>query len=386
MWNTGLTTADRELFEKRLGQSHVAAVRVEIMDHAERPLGEATAGVLDASVTFDLTADVSRNAEVTVARGALQRIPGLDQLAYTIGAPGLFLRVVASTWVPEIDRAVEVPLFTGPVWGSQTQGDEVQLSATGKEALLQPPHLPVGDAGGGTSFAKGTYVTDVIRRCLQGGGEGSLSMLPSLSKRLQRPVSIGPEGSRWALCTKLARGIHRSLFFDGYGRVRLEDRGGGGPLFTFTADHLTSEPAISWQLGDLRNAVRVGYGNGARNHVLELLPAAQPASGVAMARRNGVPRLMVESLDDENLENAPEARAAGDDLLAARQLAYNVQLDSVLIPHLEPGDTVAVNSGGQATPFVLAQASLGLSADGGMTINYIRRLPRKQIRKGRRKR
>jgi hypothetical protein len=143
---------------------------------------------------------------------------------------------------------------------------------------------------------------------------------------------------------------------------------------------------VSYSLGELRNAIRIGYGKGARSHVLHVLGSAQPASGTAMARRNGVPRLMVETLDDEDIEHEGEARAQADRMLTSRQLAYNVTLDAVLVPHLEPGDTVAVNTGGQATPFVFASASLGLSADGGMTVNYLRRLPRKVLLRGRRKR
>lgn len=386
MWELGLTTAQRRTFELSLSASHVQRLRLEVLDHTERPLGEATAGVLDAGVTFDLGAEVTRTADVTIARGALQRIPGLDQIAYTLGAPGLFVRLVYGVWVESLNRWVEVPLFTGPVWASQTRGDEVQLSAVGKEALLQPPHYAVGDASAGTRHDKGVRVTDAIVGLLRGGGEHTVGGLPTLPKRLQRPISVGPEGSRWALARRLANGLDRQLWFDGEGRVRLEPRAAGGPVFTFTPAHLLTEPAVSYALGDLRNAIRVGYGKGARQHVLQLLPGAQPTSGGSMARRNGVPRLMVESLDDEDIEHEGEARAQGDRMLTSRQLAYNVTLDAVLIPHLEPGDTVAVDTGTQTTPFVLGSASLGLSADGGMTVNYLRRLPRKVILRGRRKR
>ena len=386
MWQLGLTDADRATFEASLASSHVQAVRLEVLDHDERPLGEATQGVLDAGVTFDLTGEVTRTAEVTVARGALQRIPGLDQIAYTLASPGLFLRVVHAVYVEPLERWVEVPLFTGPVWASQTQGDEVQLSAVGKEALLQPPHYAVGPASDHTHHGKGKRVTDAIADLLRGGGEHALGSLPTLPKRLQRAIDVGPEGSRWALARRLADGLDRTLWFDGEGRARLEQRAAGGPVFTFTPAHLLTEPAVSYSLGELRNANRIGYGKGARSHVLHVLGSAQPASGTAMARRNGVPRLMVETLDDEDIEHEGEARAQADRMLTSRQLAYNVTLDAVLVPHLEPGDTVAVNTGGQATPFVFASASLGLSADGGMTVNYLRRLPRKVLLRGRRKR
>ena len=362
------------------------AIRVEILDHEERPLGEATAGVLDAGVTFDLAAEVTRSADVTIARGSLQQIAGLDQLAYTLGSPGLFLRIVIGTFVDALDRWIEVPLFTGPVFGSQTQGDELQLSAQGKESLLQPPHLAVGGAGTKTHFEKGARITDAIIRLLDGGGEHAIGMIPTLPKRLGRDYSLGPEGSRWILAQRLAAKLDRALWFDGEGRVRLESLGAGGPVFTFTAQHLLTEPAVSFTLGELRNTVRIGYGKGAKQHLLHGLPASQPTSGVAMARRNGVPRLMVESLDDEDSKNAGQAEAQADRMLVTRQLAYNVALDAVLIPHLEPGDTVAVMTGGQSTPFVFAAASLGLSADGGMTVNYLRRLPRKTLLRGKRKR
>jgi hypothetical protein len=173
---------------------------------------------------------------------------------------------------------------------------------------------------------------------------------------------------------------------------------------------------VSFDIGETRNAVRV---TGRVLHAGKEEPAGRVDSdlgddnivsaqqiptlrtgAVAVAERshplspwrlgrvvNGevVPRYIPEFITDDTVRSNKEAKALAQRVLNDRlRQAVSVSFDTMVVPHIEPGDMMRVLYGDFDARARLWQFGFSLTTDGSMSVGYHRRVsrparPRRQV-------
>jgi hypothetical protein len=96
--------------------------------------------------------------------------------------------------------------------------------------------------------------------------------------------------------------------------------------------------------------------------------------------RNGVPRYLLEVIEDDTIRSKVEAEEKAGETLNDRLLqTVEVSFDAMPIPHLEPGDMVRIQTDEYSTSFRLREFSIPLVAGDSMSIGYVKNMA---IRKG----
>lgn len=373
-----------------LATSHSIRVRVALLNLAGDVITpDLGAVVLDGSVNVDGTADITRSATLTLldpdhhlafdsdspADGALYA-DRMVRIVYGVRAPG-------TAWI-------DVPIFTGPVTKFSRDGVEVTVEAQGKEALAK------GSAWAARTFKKGALKTDVIHDIMADQGERSFDLMHS-GQKLPTDRSLVADSVPWDLATEVAKSMGAQLFYDGSGRLVLRDQP-GTPVFTFadgTGGTIVSTPKVEFSIDDVRNAVRVTgkapkgkKGTKEPKHPPKIVgkavaPSDHPLSPARLGR-NGQPRYIAEFVDAPAAgTNAQAAKVAKARLAQLLDELVTVTFDALVVPHLDPGDVIAVRTSEFAARQRLSSFSLPLAVDGTMSVGYNRRTKVKRRRKKR---
>jgi hypothetical protein len=258
--------------------------------------------------------------------------------------------------------------------------DVINIEAQGKEVLLK------GAAWRTYTFKRGTNQVAVIRAILQTwGGERSFSF-PESTARLAADRSITKTSVPWDHAQAVAKSNGWQLFYDGRGTARLRARPMTS-LFTFrtgTGGAVVTAPQITYSLQDVKNIVWVvgGAPKGAKAAVTATAAAANshPLSPARLGR-NGVPRYLLDMVEDSSIVTAAKARTLADTRL--RQLllsSVDTAFDSLVIPHLDPDDLCRLTTDEFNTAFRAGKFAIPLTAGGHMSVGYTKRVSSNQAR------
>lgn len=393
MINLGLSAADQSAFEYTLRQSHQVRTTVHIHDRNEDITYTFDGTILSGSVQVDWSqsglaprskvnpwvapSGPVRTLDLTVLKPEHEPdfLPGTggDDLVWADN----FVSVLYGVYVPTLAAGpdwVDVPVFWGPITAMAQDGDQFTITAQGKEVLGLDPCL-MWDT---LNIKKGTGRPDAIKQLLAKNGETRFHIDTSQG-RTTVDLSFGRYTQVWKWAQNIAHAANAQLFYDGLGRARLRDWP-TNRVYLFndgTGGEVLSRPQITYDISNARNVVEVigGVPKGRKTAIRAVAVAApsNPLSPEALAR-NGQRRWMVYR-EQANMTKQADAQARAD-LLLQQQLsaAIDAQFDSLVIPHLEEGDMVAVQVGSQQIEFVLQQFTLPLTSDTNMTVGSNRRV------------
>lgn len=375
MQNLGLTVEERATFEAALRASHQRRIAVAVTDLSGVTLATITPVLLDGQVVVDYDAEVTRSVSLSFLDPA-------HALSFDTNSPDdgalyadRMLRVTYSVYVEALSRWVDVVVFHGPVTKVDRAGDVVNVEGQGKESLAR------GALWNTLTLKKGTRFTDGIKTLLVNrAGETDYS-IGTLSTKLPSTRSISRYDELWAAAQKLASSVDRQLFYDGTGRLLLRERP-ATPVYTFRdgqGGDVVAGVQVSYTLDEVKNTVVVkgGKPKGAKKRVYAeaVAPADSPLSPKRLGRP-GAPRYLVEVMEDTAIRSktaaAKKARKLLDDKIRE---VVDVTFDSLPIPHLDPGDLVAITTDDFSTTFRLLRFTIPLGANGAapMPVGYLKR-------------
>ena len=138
MFDTGLSLADRAIFERDLCLDHQAFIRIVNMSLEHDDLHDISDRLMDGQVTYDA------NAEITTRSLTMVLMDPNASLGFDTGNPTggiLFadrmVQVHYEVFSRGLWRWVSVPIFTGPVSKMTRNGSTISVEAQGKETLAR---------------------------------------------------------------------------------------------------------------------------------------------------------------------------------------------------------------------------------------------------------
>ncbi|TKG58903.1 hypothetical protein [Prauserella endophytica] len=405
MINLGLSSADQAAYEATLKQSHRIRTTARIHDRDEKVIHTFQGSILSGSVQVDMSSTPSQLgfAEGTTSgTGAVRNLdmtillPRKDQ-AWLPDAPGSesafadnFVSAEYGVFVEGLSAGpgwVDVPVFHGPITGLQQDGDQVTIRASGKEVLALDPVLLWNTL----TVRKGTKRTDAIRQVLAAMGETKFDF-PAFNSKMINTWSLDRYAEAWKMASSIARFGNWQLFYDGRGRARLREYPQNRTWLFKSGDDgtLLSKPRLAYDLASTRNVVEV-VGSPPTGNAKQIRTESRPSTSHPLSpwslRRNGVRRNMVHRETGAQVNNSREAQDLGDRLLNQMITAQvQVEFDTLVIPHLEEGDRVAVMVGetyasgpqrvleGQHIEFSLLRFTIPLVAGESMSVGLNRRV------------
>lgn len=376
MISLGLTAREQELFNLSLVRSHSVKVRVYLMDLSHRHISDLTEFFVDGQVNVDATGDVittpTRDATLTLLPTA--SLP-FETFKFTI-APAYsayLVKVFYGVRSELLDRWVWVPVFCGNVDGYNRTADAVNLTAKDKSIILMGTR-----SWKNQSFSKGTVKTSLLRSVLNSQGETMLD-IPSWSDKTDKPMTLLDSTPVWEFVQKVAKGMSggATLGYDPQGVLRLY-KPSSSKKWTFQGGDdgcMLNQPEVNYNRGeDFFNSARLYGGTPAKAKkpiIAEYTaPRNHPLSPWSLAR-NGAPQYFAKVESDTQITTQKDAdtyvKAHVDQALMG---AIEVKLDSLVVPHLEPGDVCGLYSHSYHETFKLTRFSIPLNATGSMSVGY----------------
>ena len=384
MLHLELSHDERDEYRSALLDSHRMRVQIAIRDNDEEVIETPDRMVLEGSVTIDADSEVSRSLDLTLLDPDNKVRFNPSNPAQGVLFAGFFIAVQYGVYVDALEDWIDAPIFWGIISGYSHSGPEVHIEAQGKESLLMDPYL----ATEGHTLPKGLHIDEAIKRVARYAGEERFD-IPNLAGKLHDDVVIRPGDELWATIARGRKSLvaqtgskPHQIFYDGRGRLKLR-RLNHNVVWRFRADETILSPVeLGWDMAEARNWVRVrgtkpkGEKRAAVGQV-ELQPA-HPMSPRAMAR-NDVDRAMAMFEDSDNLSTDADCRERAREVLEANaEVSVSASFDSLVVPTLEPGDMITVETGDFPVRFPLRQVTIPLTADTPMTIGATRRIPRKR--------
>lgn len=369
----GLSGAQHAKFNATLADTHSIAVRVQVLNLAGDRLSDVSDRLLDGQVNVDADADITRTCSLSLLDP--NRRLHFDSDSPSDGALYLdrMVRVVYAVKVPTVGW-VSCPVFTGPVTKLDREDAVVTVEASGKEVFA------MGACWRPMTLKKGHNRIDAIRTILKERAGETRFSFPEGSARLPKDFALGRETVPWLAARRLARGIDKQLFYDGRGVARLRNHpehvtfrfeaGDGGMVLT--------EPQVAYTTDEVKNIVwvRGGTPKGKKRAVSywKAAPRSHPLSPVRLGR-NGVPRYLLEVIDDGHIRSVTEAKRVAESKLKQLLLEQvEVNFDALPNPQLDPMDLVRVKTDEFGMTFRLKQFSLPLGTGDAMSLGYVKRV------------
>lgn len=388
MIDLGLTPAEQRAFEAALRSSHDIRVGVQVLDADEQPLADLpVARVLEGAVQYDADADVTRSLSLTL-------LDPTHTLQFDSNSPAdgaiyaqNHLAVRYGVWVAELERWVDVPVFSGPLTQFEHDGPEVHIEAQGKETLGLDPHFVVY----GYTLPQGTTIADAVAAVMGRVGERRHA-LTMLEGTLRTSRSVTPAEAPWQVCVgggvdgegadvpalvAKSDGTY-ALFYDGRGILTGRPLSRNG-IWVFDENQLTSRPGYTYDMLEFRNHAEV-TGNLVTGSYS--LPAEHPLSPASLAR-NGEPRYMSIFYESDTLTTRDDCQVKARTLVeAAAYQGVTARFETLPVPHLEERDNVVLSMPDYGLTFQLRQWTLPLTAGTPMSVGFLRQL-RRPLTRGR---
>lgn len=382
MINLGISSSQQRRFHDVLNGTHRSIkVTVQFLDLEHRYISSVSNRLIDGQINIDADAEIKRSATLSILDP--NHVVGLDSNSPTDGQAYLdrMVKIVYSVWVS--NDWVDVPVFVGPITRVERDEDIIEIEAQGKEHLAQSPVWT------SRNYRKGLTRVGVIRAIMAEYSGETRFNFPEWRAKTAEVVSLVPTSQAWSSARKLAKSMKASLFYDGRGVLRLRKLprrvlwtfkdGDGGCVLTV--------PSVTYSTDDIINTVEIhgGIPKGAKKKVVAKarIPKSHPLSPHSLGR-NGVPRYYVEIIEDETLKSQKAAQEAADRRVKELMIeTAEVAFDSMVIPHLEEGDLVAVQVEGVSVSFRLRKMTIALSHNGVSSVGYLKRVSRntKKIRR-----
>jgi hypothetical protein len=377
----GLTSADLRLFNQSLTTHHSVKITVQLLGLNHTYLANLSDQLLDGMVTIDGSAEVSRT--LTLELYDPDHSLKLDSSAPSDGA--LFydrmIRVVYSVKSELLPRWVDVPVFCGPITKMSRTTEKINVEAQGKESLLTPPTV----AAQTRTFGKGWSRASLVRTIMGTyGGETKFS-IPAFGGTTTGPTVMTSDSNVWQLAKNVNGSFStRQLFYDGRG-VLVMRTPPGTSLYTFktgAGGSVTTEPSIDYDISSVRNVVRVkgAIPKGKKTPVVAQagLPGTHPMNHWNMGR-NGVPRVMLETIDDDNIKTTAQAAALAKAKVNDLALqSVDVKFETLVAPHLEPLDIYTLKTPDFSMNARIVQMTIPLKSAVGSVGFLVRRTANKR--------
>ncbi|MFE9497261.1 hypothetical protein [Streptomyces collinus] len=342
-------------------------------------MADLSSRLLEGQVNVDYTADVTRSCTLQLLdpnRTLSFETDSADEGAIYMDR---MIRIIYSVKVPQMNDWVDIPVFCGPVISMDRDDSVINVEAQGKETLAK------GAAWRTFTRKKNTNKGNVIKDILEDlTGENKFDF-PSVTNKLSADYSLGRESIPWDAAKSIASGISRQLYYDGRGYAKMRSLP-GTPVFTFKdgdGGTVTSVPQISYDSSEMKNIILVkgGVPKGSKTAISVYVAAdkSHPLSPYKLGR-NGVPRYLLEVIEDDSIRSKTEAEEKAGNTLNDRLLqTVDVSFDAMPIPHLEPGDMVRIQTDEYATTFRLYTFSIPLVVGNSMSVGYHKDM---SVRKG----
>ena len=386
-----LNAAQVKTLIQALSDPHSIRVDLAILTLDEDELSRLTPQILSGQVNVDADADVTRSMSVTLLdrNHALH----LDSDSPADGAlyADRMIQAIYSVLVPGISERVDIEIFTGPIVDLERDGDQINITAHGKE------ELGMGWIWQPITIAQGARKTDAIRTVMSARTGETNFDIPDIASRLPQALSLGRAAAAFPRMKKLGQSMDRQLYYNGAGalRLRIVPR---RPVFTFKADHptqsnITSRISVNHDFAEVKNAIwfKGGVPKGQKKPIEVFLaaPPEHPLSPLRLGRTDEdgrkVGRYLVEEHNNDAVRSLTEAKKRTESLLDDLLVeVLGVNFTSVPIAFLDPLDVVRVTSRDFSANVRLRQFALPL-AGGHMTVGYIERVGRPNRRRIRRR-
>ena len=363
----GLSTQEQRWFHEALVSSQRTHTRLQLLDLDHNHLGDLTELLDDGQVDIvSIGEKATRSCSLTLFdpwhRSTLD--------GATPGTTGVYLdrmiRVIRSTWVPQMGEWVDVPMFTGPITKAPRSGHSLNVEAMGKEILAQSPRLKA------RVWAKGLTRVGVCRSILEELAGETRFDLPSLgpkSARLPKNLTLPEESIPWDHVMRLSRSMNWQGFYDGRGVFRMRAKY-SRPVWEFRdgdGGAVLSMPQVEPDIADeeVFNRWRV-KGNG-KIDITRTIPTWHSRSPQSLGRRdrsgNLVPRYLLHVEENDDIRTRAEAVDLAEEMRReGMKDTGKVTWEGLVIPHLEPVDTLQIDAGGIVTTARLREASWSLRA------------------------
>lgn len=373
MLNIGLTAAQQKQFHDLLASHHSIYIRIQVLSLEHDYLSDISARLVDGQVTVDSTAEISRSLSLDLLDP--HNTLHLDSDSPSNGAlfADRMMRIIYVVLTPDGKKSYSTPVFTGPITKLERTGALLAVEAQGKDVL--------GMTGvwRAKTFKKGVQVTDVIRYILKDiMGETKLQ-IPNLKDKTARNISLGPDTVPWSTARNLASSLGYQLFYDGRGVARMRKKPSKS-VFTFRSGKggtVLTSPDAGFTMEGVINAVEVvgakPKGKGKKKvRARVVAPRSHPLSPWKLGR-NGTPRYLVLRHEDDSLKTASQCKKVAKEKLRRGLLqSVEVAYDTLVIPHLEEGDVVRLQTEEFAAQHNLPKFAIPLTANGVSTIGYVR--------------
>lgn len=394
-----------------LRSSHEVSVSAEVYTSDDVLLERYDADnlpIIEGQVDVDDEAEIKRQLMLSLAN--------VSETSTDPGSPGSALqakrqlRVLYSVLVPHEDGTsdwVDVDVFYGPITRVKRGETTVEVEAQSKETFLLPPNrllrslipneddtrtvetedgervVTVEEDSKITSYHAGALIKTLAKR----HGETRLRV-PRGDRKLPEDAKLFDRASQetgvWPLMVAIAG--PKQLLYTADGWLTLRTRRQNNPAWVFKDGNdgtVISAPVVEWDMTTFRNVVELRafqkkQGNEKENPTLRVvvsLENSHPLSPRSLARK-GHPRELVEVIasDDVYADGAQARNDARAHLERIAHEALNVSFDCFPIPHLEPGDLVALDLDGQRrTTFAARKFTLPLTP-GTMSMGYNRKV------------
>lgn len=367
----GLTATQQGWLHATLAGSHSVNVTVQLLTLSGARVADLSSRLLEGQVNVDYTADVSRACTMQLLdpdRTLSFETDSADEGAIYMDR---MIRVVYSVKVPQMNAWVDIPVFCGPVTSMDRNDSVINIECQGKETLAKGAAWRTFTRKKNSN--KGNVIKDILTDLT---GENKFDF-PEVTNKLSADYSLGRESIPWDSAKSIASGISRQLFYDGRGYAKMRSLP-GTPVFTFKSGDggtVLSVPQISYDSSEMKNTILVkgGVPKGSKTAVEASVAAdkSHPLSPYKLGR-NGVPRVLLEVIEDDTIRSKAEATEKAGTTLNDRLLqTVDVKFDAMPIPHLEPGDMVRIQTEEYATTFRLGQFSIPLVVgDTPMSVGY----------------
>lgn len=399
MYPLGLSSADRKLYHEALGAGH--AIRTRILKFEDDGWTRLPVdSLLEGQVDVDTDASISRSLRFQALDPKHEL--RLDRADPSDGAVGLgtMIRVLTGVYVPDLESWIDVPVFTGPVSELARDGDELTVNAVGKDALLQAPY------GAKTrrifSWERGEPVTTVIRRAATTFGETNRNlMIPTLTHRVRHSGSVIWDTNKqlWEVMRRMSHRLSSGndvrwrLFYDGAGRLRLEQKPTHGAVYLFTDENhigdgrLLGFPSFQHTDDGVRNYVIVIGHNpkGPRRPVKSHANADELFPNHPFAPSNlgtdAAPRYLPLIVNRPHIKRKAACFTVASDQLRKHLVdGFDASFEALPIPQLEEGDRIRVRAGDVDHSQALGKFTIPLTTDGTMSIGYHKRAKVRNVR------
>lgn len=395
-YNMGLSSAQKRTFEALLASHHSIDVFISILDMNHDELTDVSARLLDGQVTIDAGAQITRSLQLELLDPT--RALHLDSKSPNDGAmfADRMIRVRYSIVDPLGVTRFTCPVFTGPIVSLDRSGVAIGVTCLGKE------HLGLFPAWNARTFKKGTQIDDTIRAILRDVIGENKYVIPDITTKLPRNVSVGGDRLPWDVAKKLAASVGYQLFYDAMGTARMRKRSSAS-VFTFregAGGTVKTNPEAGFDIDSVVNAVEVfgkkpesasGSTTKKQPHARVVADKSHPLSPWSLGgdgtAGNRKPRYIPVIIEDDSITTDAEALTRAKERLAQGLLeSTQVTFDTLVIPHLEELDVVRVATEQVTTNFALKQFAVPLTAAGQMSVGYVRNVkPNKSVIRARKK-